>query len=244
MKITGRLGDALCPSGPDCPSIHDTEGDQVIVQGDTLTDTSLLDQLAMPDHESAVLVPRSLIYPTPMGLGEMLEWILDRHTVHLLRIENRRAYAAASDGGDFARYLDGAAEPLEGAAWHERLRASTKEGRTWTKLHVVHDDTLSPYESYEFEWGFTRTTRAGELVRVLSAAPARFADVPDFWVVDHEHVVRMVYDATGKFAGAHTLAGPDAAVYRALSQEMWACSTDFDQWWEHHPEAHRQRNSV
>lgn len=233
MKITGLLAN-LCPNGDDCPKIHDTDGSHVIVQGDLITDPTTVGKKALPAGEGLVSVPRELIYPAGMSLPEMSAWILERHTFHLLRIENRRAYAAASDGGDFARYLDGADGPIEGGAWGDKLRGWTAEGRIRTKIHVVEGE-LSDYERYEFEWGFTRTVRAGEVVRVLEADPGVLTDVPDFWVVDTEHVVRMDYDDAGKFVAAHVVTGPDAATYRALARVMWAESTPFETWWDAHP---------
>ena len=238
MNITGVLADS-CPHGHDCPRIHDTDGDTVIVQGDRVTDPAVLEGLHLPEREGAVEVPRGLIYPPRLTLSEMAAWLDERHTFHLLRVENRRAYAAASDGGDFARYLAGKAEPLEGGAWLDRLTASTAAGRLWTKLHVIEDGTLSPYERYEFDWGFQRTTHAGEVVKILSVEKGSITDVPDFWVVDHEHVMRMDYDDTGKFASAQAVAGPDAATYRALARMLWAQGEYFDAWWDAHPNVRR-----
>lgn len=241
MKITGVLADG-CPHGHDCPRIHDTDGETVIVQGDRLDllDPETHDSLRMPKQETAVVVPRELIYPPTLDLAGMAQWIDERHTFHLLRVENRRAYASASDGGDFARFLAGEREPLEGGAWQDRLRSSTRAGRRWTKLHVIEDDHLSAYEAYEFAWGFTGTTSAGEDVRVLSAAAGMFAEMPDFWVVDHEHVIRMSYDDDGRFAHALPVHGPDAATYRALARFLWSQGQPFSSWWAEHPEMHRR----
>lgn len=238
MRITGVLADD-CPNGLDCPRIHDTDGDDVIVQGVRLTDLEALAELHLPEHESAVVVPRNLVYPTAMTLAVMADWIGARHSHHLLRIENRSAYASASDGGDFARYLKGETEPDEGAAWQDRLRRDTAGGRRWAKVHILRGEPTE-YERYEFDWGFNRTVGAGEDVRILEVASTEFPDVPDFFVVDHEHVVRSVYSDTGAFVAAHVVTGPDAAVYRALAASMWARGERFTSWWEAHPEAHRR----
>ncbi len=238
MQITGRLGDS-CPNGHDCHRIHDTDGDQVIVQGDKLTDPVLLAGLRMPEHEAAVLLDRTVMYPAPMGLGELATWIDARHTRHLVRIENQRAYASVSDGGDFQRYLDGEAAPLEGGAWRDGLRRHTAAGRIWTKVHIVAAGGPSDYERYEFEWGFRNNVEAGEEIRILTGRPDLHG-VPDFWVIDHEHVARMAYDSAGRFVGAHALTGPDAAVYRALAVAVWSAAVPFAAWWDAHPEVHRR----
>lgn len=239
MRITGRLADD-CPNGIDCPRIHDTDGDQVIVQGDRVTDPAVLEQLHLPAQETAVAVPRGLIYPQPMTLEELGDWIRGRHVTHLFRLENRDAYASASDGGDFARFLAGEDGPLEGGAWREHLRRDTDAGRHWTKVHVVRGP-LSPYESYEFAWAFTRTTEAGEDVRVLEAQGSDLEGVPDFFVLEHQHVVRSVYGDDGRFVGAHVVPDPDAAAYRSLAARVWADATPFGQWWDAHPSEHHNR---
>jgi hypothetical protein len=238
VKIMGRLGDA-CPNGHDCHRIHDTDGDQVIVQGDKLTDPAVLAELRMPEHETAVLLDRTVIHPAPMSLEQLAAWIDVRHTRHLLRIENLRAYAAASDGGDFPRYLDGQDAPLEGAGWRDHLRSTTAAGRRWSKVHILGPDGLSDYERYEFEWGFCNNVRAGEEIRILPDRPD-LHEVPDFWVIDHEHVARMAYDSAGRFLGAEAVTGPTAAVYRALAVTVWSAAVPFTAWWDAHPEFHRR----
>lgn len=242
MRITGRLADS-CPNGHDCPRIHDTDGDHVIVQGDKVTDPGVLADLHLPETETAVSVPRDLIYPAPMTLTEMAAWLDARHTRSLLRIENRDAYASASDGGDFARFLRGEDGPLEGGAWRERLARDTVAGRRWAKVHIVRGE-LSAYESYCAHWAWPGTTAAGEFLQIHEAGPTDLVDVPDFFVVDGEHVVRSVYDERGKFTGAHVVVGPDAAVYRALASALLGASTAFGQWWDAHPDQHHRPNAA
>ncbi len=242
MRITGRLADS-CPNGHDCPRIHDTDGSHVIVQGDLVTDPQVLADLHLPEHEGAVSVPRDLIYPAPMTLAEMAAWLDARHTRTLLRVENQPAYASASDGGDFDRYLRGEPGPTEGEAWRDRLRADTAAGRQWAKVHIVHGG-LTDYERYEFEWGFTGTTAAGEDVRIHQARDGVLADLPDFFVVDGEHVVRSVYDPNGKFVQAHVVTGADAVVYRALAASIWADAVPFKEWWDARPDEHRHTNAA
>jgi hypothetical protein len=250
MKITGRLRDD-CPSGDDCARIHDTDSPKdVIVQGPEVTDPAVRARLRVPDHENLVTVPRDLVAAQMMTLPEMGAWLRERHTRSRIRIENRRAYGSVSDGDDFARYLDGAAEPLAGADWHQRLREDTAAGRRWAKVHIIAPadpaagPLLSDYERYEFEWGFTRTTDAGERVRILHAWPGEFTDLPDFTVVDRVHVVRSVYDDDNRFVGGYVVHGPDAVVYRLLAGELFRRAQRFDSWWAEHPEVHRRAEAA
>ncbi len=242
MRITRRLADA-CPNGLDCPRIHDTDGDHVIVQGDRVTDPAVLEHLHLPEHETAVSVPRGLIYPQPMSLAELGDWIGRHHDSHLFRLENRDAYSSVSDGGDFARFVAGEDGPLEGAAWRDRLERDIAAGRHWTKVHVVRG-ALSDYERYCAAWPWPRTTDAGEDLRVLEAGPYDLEGVPDFFVLERRHVVRSSYDDTGRFVGAHVVPEPDAAVYRDLAARVWADSVPFAAWWDAHPLEHRNRNAA
>lgn len=242
MRITGRLADD-CPNGYDCPRIHDTDGDQVIVQGDRITDAAVFEQLHLPEHETAVSVPRALIYPQPMTLSQMADWIGGRHITHLFRLENRDTYASPSDGGDFGRFLAGEDEPLEGGQWQDKLRRDTAAGRHWTKVHVVRGG-LSDYERYCATWPWPRTVDAGEDLRVLEAGPHDLVGVPDFFVLERRHVVRSSYDNAGQFVGAHVVPEPDAAVYRGLAARVWADSVPFGTWWDAQPLKHRNRNAA
>ncbi|MGH3613430.1 MAG: hypothetical protein ACRDRK_12735 [Pseudonocardia sp.] len=56
-----------------------------------VVDHELLATLRIPEHESAVLVDRTLIHPAPMDLPTLSAWLDARHTRHLIRVENRRA---------------------------------------------------------------------------------------------------------------------------------------------------------
>lgn len=59
MRIVRKLRDS-CPNGIDCPRVYELEDGRVIVQGDRITDAGILAKLGLPEHETAVVVPRSL----------------------------------------------------------------------------------------------------------------------------------------------------------------------------------------
>lgn len=60
MKITRILRDS-CPNGVDCDRIHDTDGDDLVIRGRMVTDTAMLRELGLPDHETVVLIDRKLL---------------------------------------------------------------------------------------------------------------------------------------------------------------------------------------
>lgn len=173
---------------------------------------------------------------------QLFQWLLERHTQHLLRVETQRLYDA--DAADYRRYLDGADEPLLGpeSKWQQFLRREAGDNRPWHKVHVFDRDVLAAeglnaYEQYECEWGFDYTTRAGEVVRIAEAQmPAR--PLPDWYVVDHEHVLLMHFD-DGAFVGAEPASTQAAKAYRALALAYWDAATPFAEWWASHPQFHR-----
>jgi len=59
-KKIKKLRDA-CPNGIDCPRIYEIDDDTLIVQGSLVTDPTILGQLGLPEHETAIRVPRSLL---------------------------------------------------------------------------------------------------------------------------------------------------------------------------------------
>lgn len=240
MHITGRISDH-CPNGVSCPRIHDTDGDDVIVQGTTVTDPGLLDQVDpnMPAHESAVAVPRTLLTPATLDLDTYTGWIFARHTWDLLRIENRRTYLVESDGDDYRRHQQGLppVSPVK-AAWLALLAEHTAQGRRWRRLHVLPaGQPLTPYEHYQFA-AFGDNVAAGEDVRILTATdPHHLAGVPDFFVLDGRHVARSVYDADGRHLGGHPITeDPHPAVYRALAAAIWQSAVPFRVWQDRHPD--------
>ena len=216
----------------------------MIVIGSTVDEAEVLTELALPEHESAVRTPRSLIYGHRiMDVGEVGEWLGRRHVNDLFRLETRDTYTVESDGEDYLRYLSGEAEPMAAAKqpWLDKLAADTRAGRIRRKVHLVRGP-LTDYERYEFEWGFAYNVVHGEQVRVLELGgdrAARTIELGDFFVLDGEHVLRNHYDDSGRFRGAQVVYGAEAAALRAVSGWIWDAAEPFTSWWNRHPRFHR-----
>lgn len=245
MRLRGHLAND-CPTGDVCPRIIDTDSESVLVQGSLVTDPAVLDELDLPGHEAVIEVPRSLIYGRRiMDVGELGAWISQHHTRDLFRLEVRDRYTVGTDGDDFQRYLNGAGQPDTAAKQPRlaRLAADTAAGRVRRKVHLVRGP-LSDYQRYEFEWGFVPNTQAGEQIRILESDADRSAalvEVGDVFVLDAEHVLRNLYDDVGRFLGAHVVYGGEAVAIRAMIDWIWEAAEPFAQWWERHPEFHRDR---
>jgi hypothetical protein len=66
LAVVGRAGDmrlvklAGC-SGGTCPTVYATDRGTVVVQGERVTDPDALAAMNLPEHETAVEVPASLL---------------------------------------------------------------------------------------------------------------------------------------------------------------------------------------
>lgn len=157
------------------------------------------------------------------------------------RLEVRDAYAVATDGGDFARYLAG--EPAPDAArknaWLDTLRAERQAGKVRQWVHVVHGP-LTDYLRFEMEWGYLPNLQAGAEVRILDLAeqsrPGGLVD-HDFWLLDDEAALIMHYDSAGTFTGAEL--ADDPGRYRTARDAAWNNAVPVADYWRAHPQYHR-----
>jgi hypothetical protein len=180
-----------------------------------------------------------------LGENELDEFFSAHFRRNAFRLEVRDAYAVASDGGDFARYLAGEALPdaARKNAWLDELRADTAAGKRWQWVHVVRSP-LSDYLRYAFEWGYAINIGAGADVRVLDLAerprPRGLLD-EDFWLLDDEAVLIMHYDTHDRFVGAEPVPASELPRYRAARAAAWAAARPFAEYWAAHPGYHRAR---
>lgn len=173
-------------------------------------------------------------------LGERL----DRFEAKLFRMERLPEYVVDSDGGDYERWLSGAAEPTwsRKQSWLDVLRAERAAGKVSSRVRVL-SERPTDYERYACEWGYALNAAAGEDIRVLRVgehAVPPWLGVGDWWLVDDREVVAMYYDPQGRFEGAEVLATSAAKAYRRARDEAWAAAEPFGQWWARHPELHRK----
>jgi hypothetical protein len=173
--------------------------------------------------------------------------LIDKHHRHdLLRVQTLDRYDVVSDGGDYRRYLAGEAnpDPTRKGPWLDHLRAIVASGRTWRNVHVVQLP-LSDYLRYACEWGYAYNVTAGQDVRIVELPADELlravAGVGDFWVIDCNLVVRMHYNASGRFNGAAVISDEqDANLFRSVAALLWRQAQPFTTWWAAHPQFHRQ----
>lgn len=248
-RISGReavnvLRDAFCPNIIDCPMVYEPiEDGRLPVRGDKLSPELRAQLGTLPDHEDVVLVPPTVLSDVHrvLTLGELLEFITERHTSDVFRLEVLPYYNAASDEDDYRRYLRGEAAPAATvkAPWLDRIRLDTAAGRIWRRVHAV-TEPLTDYLKYEAEWGYRYSAAAGEQIRIAPLTSA-LTKVGDFFVIEGERVVRSRYDASGRFQHAELLQSDAAAPYVAIAALLWEQAEDFTTWWAARPQYHRDQ---
>lgn len=160
----------------------------------------------------------------------------------IFRMELLPAYSVASDGGDFARWRDGAEEPdwARKAPTTDRLAERAAAGITSRRVRVLTAD-VTEYERYACDFGYAVNAPAGEDIRVLRRGEHHVPPLLgfDYWLINGRTVFRMHYDADGAFVGAEDAPG----LLRQVRREhdlVWAAAEPFGPWWARHTELRRR----
>lgn len=174
---------------------------------------------------------------------------IDSHFTRVLfRLETLDLYDVASNGGEYHRYLKGAVSPNteRKKPWMDHIRAEVARGLHTYRVHVVRSP-LTDYLRFECEWDYVYNARAGEHIRILDLAEVpRPPDLieEDFWLVDDREVLRMHYDAEGRYIGAELASEELLPRYLAAKEAVWAAGVDFADYWRAHPEYWRDPSAA
>jgi hypothetical protein len=169
-------------------------------------------------------------------LGEFID---QRFSSTLFRLETLDNYDVAGEDDDFRRYLTGQAGPT--STWPDVIRDEVTRGLHTYRVHVLRSP-LSEYLRYECEWAYSRNAEAGERIRILDTAEQRKPErVPDhdFWLIGDEHLVVMHYHPDGTFRGANIAPAEWIPQYAAARGAAWAAGVEFSDYWDAHPQYHR-----
>lgn len=166
---------------------------------------------------------------------------LRQATHSLCRLETLPAYDVPTGRGDFPRYLAG--EPPR--TWSARDVGGVSAGAACAGHRPApgpgaprSPERLRPVR---LRVGLRLHVPTGDDTRILDLANRPFpAEVVghDFWLVNHEHPVRMHYDDAGRFLGA-TVNPVELECYQAARDAAWRAAELFETWWDRHPEHHR-----
>lgn len=179
-----------------------------------------------------------------LTLDEIFTYIDEHFHRSAWRLEALDVYDVESDGDDVARYLAGQDRPTNTTQgpWLEQLRNDTAAGKSWSRVHVFRGP-LSDYLRYECEWGYVYNVAAGEDVRILDLTerdePAGLLN-EEFWLYDDRYVLVMKYDDAGHFLGGIPVEDESQLPkYLAARDAAVAAAEPFTDWWERHPQYHR-----
>lgn len=176
-----------------------------------------------------------------IGLDQVNDLFTTGFTRTAFRLEVMDYYAVESDGDEYYRYVRGdEREPGFKEQFTEPLRQEAAAGKLRHRVRVL-TPPLGDYLRYECEWGYAPNVEAGEQVRILDLSetprPEPWID-DEFWILDDQHVLRMIYDDGGAFVGAE-IEDHNLDRYQAARDAAIAVSEDFTSWWGRHPEEHR-----
>lgn len=175
------------------------------------------------------------------GLGALVDAHYRAPGDTLFRMETLPEYSVDSDGEDWRRWLAGATEPT----WERKqpgldlLAREKANGQQQRRVRRFGHD-LTMYERYACEFGYAYNAEH-EDIRVLRDGEH---DVPellehDYWTINSQIVVPMLYDGHGRYVGAGVLPPDRVEEYLHDQQLAWERAEPFRQWWERHAELHR-----
>jgi hypothetical protein len=104
----------------------------------------------------------------------------------------------------------------ESSPWLAHIRDTTAAGVHWWRVRVL-DYPLTEYSAYELH-GYQANVAAGEDIFVADRAWHReLTDLrEDFWIFDHQIVVRMIYDQDGHFLRPELVSRSEVSRYLDL----------------------------
>lgn len=178
------------------------------------------------------------------GLGRCIDAHFHRPGDRLFRMEVLPRYAVATDGDDYRRWRAGATEPTwaRKGPWLATLRRERDNGQVSTRVRVLSAQ-VTDYERFACAFGYAHNVEAGEDIRVLHRGehplPEALID-QDYWLINDDVLITMVYDQDGAFVRAELDPGTDPQPYRRSRDAAWAAAEPFPTWWRRHPDLHRR----
>lgn len=127
--------------------------------------------------------------------------ILGRAKKSRFRLETLPQYLVEAEVEGFAAWKAGKRirRSVEESPFLTQIKETTAQGVRWSRARIL-DYPLCDYSEWEL-WGYRENQLAGENISVADRAwSADLADLhEDFWLVDDEVVVKMIYDDEGHF---------------------------------------------
>lgn len=158
-----------------------------------------------------------------------LEEIMDRAARSVFRLETLPQYLVPQEEEEFAAWRAGNPLPRqtpENSEWLAELQGIVARGIQWYRVHIV-DFPLSEYTRYELD-GYRDSQAVGEGIHIADRAEHSELALltKDFWLMDDEIAVRMVYDSAGHFLRPEPI--DDPTPYVAMKETALRCAEPLD----------------
>lgn len=159
-----------------------------------------------------------------MNLAD-LEQLMDQVTKSCFRLESLPQYLVPQESAEFTAWRSGAPRrprTPQNNAWLAELEQIVARGIRWYRVRIL-DHPLSDYSRFELA-GYRDTQAAGQQTYVADRRDhARLDSMHnDFWLMDDEVAVRMIYDKDGTFVRVEQ--AEDASPYVRLRDIAMECA--------------------
>jgi len=231
-----------------CPTVYDTDGADLVVQGPEVDgDTARQVQHPLPG-ERAVRINRDTVTTALHRLrhpdssreiepfGTEFYSLFEGFKYSAFRLELLQRYTDPGEAEALRRFHAG--EPVLGPDdagwWAELLRSARVRGAIVQRVHVV-TEPLTDYLRFELEV-YAHSVAAGEDIRILPVAPGeQDLDLPghDYWLFDSRTLAVLGYDTDGRLDTVELVGDPaavvrhsywrDAALARAVPYAVYMC---------------------
>jgi hypothetical protein len=155
--------------------------------------------------------------------------LMDHATMEVFRLETLPQYLVPQEAERFAAWRAGRTlppRPLASRKWWAELRQKISGGIRWYRMHIL-DFPLCEYSRFEL-YGYVESQVAG--VETFLADRAEHPELQhlheDFWLMDNDVAVRMVYDEEGHFLRPEPI--DDVAPYLVVRDTAMKCTEPLD----------------
>jgi len=165
-----------------------------------------------------------------------LSQLIERSRHSAFRLETLPQYLVPQEADELAEWRSGRRTPLatpDSSPWLARIQSSTDSGYQWHRARVL-DYPLSEYSEFEL-YGYQANYAAGENIRVVNRSwNAQLNQLrEDFWLIDDEIAVRMIYDEEGHFIRPELGTGVERyADLKSLAQRHSVDLVEYLRQWE------------
>lgn len=225
-----------------CPTVYDDlDSDEMVIQGEALTDAADLAQLRnVKDGEAAVAVPRELLADfgpkestrTPKMIDfDEFDRMFDSFEHTAWRLETRRRYKSDEETETYRRFAAGQAAGWDlSDSWCASRREQSALGKRFERVRVV-DDPPTIGQRYLLD-NARRNTAVGEDIRNLGRPEAERLRLPteDFWLFDSRVIALLHFDDDDRMTGVELVTEPLAVLRACQARDAaWHHAVPFEE---------------